>query len=127
MRKVSPLGEFKSQLEPLIEGNIYEISEQDLEYLSNRLKKWYKKQDGTFELVNNATQAEFEEYEKEKLRGKRYPLLHAWDILLNNVNFGAETLSEQERQELITWKQQILDLNEEAINNPPAKILRYLN
>lgn len=67
-----------------------------------------------------------EEYELNILRGKRAPLLKAFDIYKSNLLVGALVISEEEQQEVITWYNLILDLDEEAINNPPEIILRYV-
>ena len=60
------------------------------------------------------------------LRDKREPLLKAFDIYKSNLIVGAITLHEDEKQKVITWYNLILDLDEDAINNPPQVILRYL-
>ena len=66
------------------------------------------------------------EYELNILREKRAPLLKAFDIYKSNLLVGALVISEEEQQEVITWYNLILDLDEDAINNPPEIILRYV-
>lgn len=60
----------------------------------------------------------------EELRQLRTPLLQAFDIYKSNVNYGIE--ADVNRVEIITWYNSILDLDEEAINNPPEEIRRYM-
>lgn len=67
-----------------------------------------------------------EEYELNILREKRAPLLKAFDIYKSNLLIGALVVSEEEQQEVITWYNLILDLDEDAINNPPEIIIRYV-
>lgn len=62
----------------------------------------------------------------EELRNKREGLLTAFDKYKSNVIIGIEkdiSMSE----EVLNWYQAILDLNEDAINNPPERIKYYLN
>lgn len=71
-----------------------------------------------------------EELVKERqlniLRIKREPLLKAFDIYKSNLIVGAISLSENEKQEVITWYNSILDLDADAINNPPEIISKYI-
>lgn len=60
----------------------------------------------------------------EELRAKREPLLQAFDVYKSNVSYGIE--ADVNRVEIITWYNSILDLDEEAINNPPIEIRRYM-
>lgn len=66
------------------------------------------------------------EYELDKLRAKREPLLKAFDIYKSNLIVGAISLPEEQKQEVITWYNEVLDLSEDAINNPPTVISKYL-
>ena len=54
-------------------------------------------------------------------------ILKAFDIYKTNVIYGIETETEQEKQEILTWYNLVLDLNEQAIFNPPIKIQYYRN
>ncbi len=72
-------------------------------------------------LVNKNSQ-EYLEY----LRSKRKPLLNAFDIHKTNISYGVETETEEEREIIVNWYHLVLDLNEEAINNPPQGIKRHL-
>lgn len=65
-----------------------------------------------------------EESRQFNLRSQREVLLSAFDIYKTNVFYGIE--SDEERPIIIEWYEKVLDLDEEAINNPPSKILRYL-
>lgn len=67
-----------------------------------------------------------EEQRINALRVKREPLLKAFDIYKSNLLVGALTLPEEEKKAVIDWYNLILDLNEDAINNPPSIIQRYL-
>lgn len=60
----------------------------------------------------------------EELRQRREPLLQAFDVYKSNVSYGIE--ADVNRVEIITWYNSILDLDEEAINNPPIEIRRYM-
>lgn len=63
---------------------------------------------------------------KELLRTKRKPLLNAFDIHKTNVNYGICTETEEEKQVILEWYYKILELDEEAINNVPEHIKRFL-
>ena len=71
-----------------------------------------------------------EELVKERdlnvLRAKREPLLRAFDIYKSNLLVGAISLPEDEKQEVITWYNLILDLDADAISNPPEVISKYI-
>lgn len=60
----------------------------------------------------------------EELRALRTPLLQAFDIYKSNVNYGIET--DNNREEIIAWYNAILDLDKNAIYNPPIEIRRYM-
>lgn len=63
---------------------------------------------------------------KEELRLKREPLLTAFDKYKSNVFYGIEEETQEQKTNILTWYGKVLDLNEEAINNPPEKIKYYL-
>jgi hypothetical protein len=67
-----------------------------------------------------------EEQKLNELRAKREPLLKAFDIYKSNLIVGAISLPEEQKQEVITWYNEVLDLSEDAINNPPTVISKYL-
>lgn len=67
-----------------------------------------------------------EEKHIQELRIKREPLLQAFDVYKSNLIVGAISLPEDEKQEVITWYNKVLDLDVDAINNPPKSISRYL-
>lgn len=65
---------------------------------------------------------------KEKeLRKERAPLLEAWDIFKTNKLIGIDKINDLRMRQLIAWYEQILDLNEHAIFNPPDEITKYVS
>ena len=62
----------------------------------------------------------------EVLRKQRERLLKAFDIYKTNVKYGIEQESEEQHTEIVVWYQKCLDLDYEAINNPPVEVVRYL-
>ena len=62
----------------------------------------------------------------EVLRKQRSRLLKAFDIYKTNVKYGIEQESEEQHTEMVAWYQKCLDLDYEAINNPPVEVVRYL-
>lgn len=66
-----------------------------------------------------------EEITKE-LRKKREPLLKAFDIYKSNVDYGIITETDSQHNKIVAWYNKILDLNEDAINNPPSEITKYI-
>lgn len=66
-----------------------------------------------------------EEY-RNHLRQKRETLLQAFDIHKTNVFYGICIETEIEHAEITSWYYDLLDLKEEAINNPPEHIKRHL-
>lgn len=65
-------------------------------------------------------------YHLNKLRTKREPLLKAFDIYKSNFIVGVLVISDEQSQEVNTWYNLILELDESAINNPPDVISRYI-
>ena len=65
-------------------------------------------------------------HKENGIRQLRTPLLEAFDIYKSNVSYGVETETEEERVEIITWYQQLLNLDIEAIKNVPAKVQHYI-
>ena len=62
----------------------------------------------------------------EVLRKQRARLFKAFDIFKENVNFGIIPLSDERKYEIIAWYSKCLELDYQAINNPPSEIIRYL-
>ena len=60
------------------------------------------------------------------LRNQRSRLFKAFDIFKENVNFGITPLSDERKYEIIMWYSKCLELDYQAINNPPSEIVRYL-
>lgn len=63
---------------------------------------------------------------KNLLRAKRKPLLEAFDIHKTNVNYGICPENEEQRALILEWYYKLLELDEEAINNVPEHIKRFL-
>ena len=61
---------------------------------------------------------------KSYLRSQRAILLIAFDIYKTNVFYGIE--NDENHDIVISWYKKVLDMEEEAINNPPEEILKYL-
>ena len=61
----------------------------------------------------------------EILRNKRKLLFKAFDIYKENVAYGLDVETEQEHEDIKNWYLACLELDENAIENPPAKIIRY--
>ena len=62
----------------------------------------------------------------EVLRKERTRLFKAFDIYKSNVEYGVVPET-QETHDLITnWYLACLELDYQAINNPPSEIIRYL-
>lgn len=61
----------------------------------------------------------------EILRNKRKLLFKAFDIYKENVAYGLDVETEQEHEDIKKWYLACLELDENAINNPPEKIIRY--
>lgn len=65
-------------------------------------------------------------YKDTAIRQLREPLLKAFDIYKSNINYGVETETEEERNEIISWYKDLLDKKVSALENVPLKIQRYL-
>ena len=75
------------------------------------------------------TEKELLENKKLLLREKREPLLRAFDVYKSNVNYGVEIESEKQRNIIINWYKEIINLNENYIvkdENIPERIKYYL-
>lgn len=59
------------------------------------------------------------------LRALRAPLLAAFDIYKSNVYYGIVKESERDHAAVLAWYQALLDLDEGAVKNPPAAVLKY--
>lgn len=67
-----------------------------------------------------------EKLKQDKLREKRAKLLDAWDIAKGNILIKVDIVTDEQMQELIAWYKKVLDLDEQAIENPPQEIVRYV-
>lgn len=65
--------------------------------------------------------------QKHVLRQQRKQILKGWDIFIGNVNFGAITITEQRKHELIVWYYKLLDLDMSAIVHIPEEIEKYVD
>lgn len=63
---------------------------------------------------------------EDALRTLREPLLSAFDIYKQNVNYGILTETEEERETILAWYRDLCDLDETAIREVPAKIKKYV-
>ena len=64
--------------------------------------------------------------ELEKLRAMREPLLVAFDKYKSNVNYGVQFESEEDRNVIISWYRDLLNLEKSAFENIPERIKYYL-
>ena len=62
----------------------------------------------------------------EYLRQKRARLFKAFDIFMGNTYLGIDKVSEERKNEIITWYQKALDLDANAIDNYPQELEKYL-
>ncbi len=59
-------------------------------------------------------------------RTVRFDLLRAFDIYKSNVSYGIIIENDTEKQEVIEWYKNLLDLNDCAFEHIPIKIKKYL-
>ena len=97
-----------------LEGNIY--SDDVFDLLMCRYV------DGEFVIDEEIA----EEIRLDKLRMKRDPLLKAFDIYKSNIMYGTVVETDEQKAIVKEWYQKILDLDEEAIDNPPSVVAKYL-
>ena len=60
------------------------------------------------------------------LRNQRAKLFKAFDIYKSNVEYGVIEETQETHDLITTWYLACLDLDYQAINNPPSEIVRYL-
>ena len=60
------------------------------------------------------------------VRQLRKPLLEVFDIYKSNIAYGVESETEEERAEILSWYQRLLDKDKSALETIPDKIKRYL-
>ncbi len=65
-------------------------------------------------------------YELVLKRHLRVPLLEAFDIHKSNIAYGVETETDAERASCIAWYRRLLDLDTDAIVNPPPCVSRHV-
>lgn len=112
---------FNCQSYPINEKSIF-VSQKDLNQIG--ISKCFDLENNCVIEYNNTE--ELERQRKQELRAKREPLLIAFDKYKSNVNYGVEFESEEQRQLIIEWYNDIKDLDENAILNVPEKIKYYL-
>lgn len=101
--------------------SIVEVSKEDIDKIIDEF--WaYKFVDGKFVKDGNL----IKEHGLNLLRDKRTTLLSAFDIYKSNLIVGILNPTEEEKEEILNWYNRILDLDEDAINNVPSLISKYL-
>lgn len=60
------------------------------------------------------------------IRQLRKPLLEAFDIYKTNIAYGIEVETDEEKEHILAWYNNLLDKNVDALRNIPNRILRYL-
>ena len=101
--------------------SIVEVSKEDIDKIIDEI--WaYKFVDGKFVKDENL----IKEHCLNLLRDKRATLLSAFDIYKSNLIVGILNPTEEEKEEILNWYNRILDLDEDAINNVPSLISKYL-
>ena len=63
---------------------------------------------------------------QEVLRKQRAKLFKAFDIYKENVNYGLIEENQETHDKLVSWYQNCLELDFEAINEYPSELERYL-
>lgn len=63
-------------------------------------------------------------YKKSELRAERTVILNAFDIYKINVYYGIE--QDDNREEILIWYQDLLDLKESAFENIPEQVKKYM-
>ena len=66
-----------------------------------------------------------QEHADNAKRQLRDPVLKAFDSHKSSVIYGDGNETAEEREEILSWKQSILDLDTEAFKNIPEKIKYY--
>lgn len=64
------------------------------------------------------------DYSLNDLRAIRAPILQAFDIYKTNVIYGIE--QETNKEEILDWYQDVLDLKPEALENVPPQVQKYM-
>lgn len=97
-------------------------SESNKTYSTSIGKAW-RVVDGN--LINDIySEEEYDDSQIQLIRSIRESLLNAFDIYKTNVSYGVE--NDENHDQIVAWYRLILDLDENAINNPPEEIKRYL-
>lgn len=64
------------------------------------------------------------EYRKSELRSIRSDILNGFDIYKINVYYGIE--QDNNREQILIWYQDLLDLKENAFENIPEQVKKYM-
>lgn len=119
--EIKILDKFNYMILPKVDGMI-EVDVETLELISNKEKYCFDVENNCVIPYDNSEDLRIAKL--EELRALRKPLLQAFDIYKSNVSYGIET--DNNREEIIAWYNAILDLDENAIYNPPIEIRRYM-
>lgn len=116
-----------------IKKNEFEVAKEIYDEYLDKTKKGYicsiikNGDDISFTCVERKNKTDLEKQKAlNKLRAKRKSLLIAYDKYKSNVLYGAITEDMATKSRIIFWYKQILDLKEDALNNVPNEIQRYL-
>lgn len=116
-----------------IKKNEFEVAKEIYDEYLDKTKKGYicsiskNDNDISFTCVERKNKTDLEKQKAlNKLRAKRKLLLIAYDKYKSNVLYGAITEDMATKSRIIFWYKQILDLKEDALNNVPNEIQRYL-
>ena len=63
---------------------------------------------------------------KNELRSRRVQLLKAFDVYKSSVAYGVEFENEEQRDEIVSWYNALLHLEESAFEVIPERIRYYL-
>lgn len=119
----------EEQIPEELDGQLLVVEDSVFKDLKDHKLMW---QNG--ELVSNPNYAVYLQEQQVKaqqkviqqLRNKREPLLKAFDIYKTNVSYGVYNETIIEHNQIIAWYNAILNLDEEAINNVPNQIARFM-
>lgn len=128
--KIIPKDEYEFMFyEEEVGGYFIELTVEELHLLSyncahfiQKDERWVYEKTKDEEICRQALENEY----KDNLRNERQPLLEAWDILIGNVNFGSIIITSEEHENLIKWRKNVLELQEESIHNPPELVAQFL-
>ena len=119
-----------TNFEPKDKTNLIEVNENTYNEYVDKTSNFYNAEIKVVDsVVDISYTLDTEAQENSKLgelRAKREPLLKAFDVYKTNVFYGIENETNEEHSEIVAWYNAILDLDEEAIDNVPTRIAKYL-